>query len=182
MGTAKKNIVKFELLNPRYSRSELKDHASEFIHYARYAGYVLKDFNVHLSRAKLHPLKPEIAERNHRLCIETTTENAKIILQIIRIYPSFSNWKLKMHSPDVDLESAPGKQKKPPKAKKSEKSAKAKKTAKTVKKAAKKAVKKSVKKKKSVVKKKKTVKKTSKKATKVKKTKSAKKTKKTKKR
>jgi hypothetical protein len=95
----KKKLVKLELTNPRYSRAELKDHASEFIHYARYAGYVLKDFNMHLSASKLHPVKPEISERNHRLSIETTIENAKMLSQIIRIYPSFSNWRLKMISP-----------------------------------------------------------------------------------
>lgn len=95
----KKKLVKLELMNSRYSRIELKDHASEFIYYARYAGYVLKDFHTHLNVSKLHPVKPEIAERNHRLSIETTIENARMLSQIIRIYPSFSNWRLKMISP-----------------------------------------------------------------------------------
>ena len=95
----RKKLVKLELTNPRYSRAELKDHASEFIHYARYAGYVLKDFNAHLTASKLHPVKPEISERNHRLSIETTIENAKMLSQIIRIYPSFGNWRLKMITP-----------------------------------------------------------------------------------
>lgn len=95
----KKKLVKLELTNSRYSRVELKDHASEFIYYARYAGYVLKDFHTHLNASKLHPVKPEIAERNHRLSVETTIENARMLSQIIRIYPSFSNWRLKMISP-----------------------------------------------------------------------------------
>lgn len=100
---SRKKLIKLELLNVRYTRKELKDHASEFIHYARYAGYVLKDFNIHLSASKLHPLKPDIAERNHRLAVETTIDNAKIIYQIIQIYPSFSSWKIKMISPNLDL-------------------------------------------------------------------------------
>lgn len=99
----RKKLVKLELTNPRYSRAELKDHASEFIHYARYAGYVLRDFNAHLTASKLHPVKPEISERNHRLSIETTIENAKMLSQIIRIYPSFGNWRLKMITPISEL-------------------------------------------------------------------------------
>ena len=163
----RKKLVKLELTNPRYSRAELKDHASEFIHYARYAGYVLKDFNHHLSASKLHPLKPEISERNHRLSVETTIDNAKMLSQIIRIYPSFSNWRLKMITPiserHLQKSQAPTPKvtkKKVKKAKKkSVKKSKVKKTTKAVKKTKKKASgskKKSVKK---AAKKKKTLKK-----------------------
>ncbi|GMT42117.1 MAG: hypothetical protein IEMM0002_0528 [bacterium] len=92
----RKKTVKLELMNPRYTRAELRDHAAEFIPYARYAGYMLHDFNAHLNASRLHPVKPEIAERIHRLSIETTMENANILSQIIRIYPSFGTWKLKL--------------------------------------------------------------------------------------
>lgn len=95
----RKKLVKIELSNTRYVRSELKDHASEFILYARYAGYVLNNINEHLSTAKLYPLKPDIAERNHKIILETTLENAKILQQITQIYPSFSSWRIKMVSP-----------------------------------------------------------------------------------
>jgi len=98
-----KKVVKIELSNPRFDRLELKDHASEFIHYAKYAGYILDGFNKHISSGKLFPLKPEIAERNHRLILETTLANAKIIHQITKIYPSFKNWTIKSLSPGVDL-------------------------------------------------------------------------------
>lgn len=146
----KKKLVKLELMNSRYSRVELKDHASEFIYYARYAGYVLKDFHTHLNASRLHPVKPEIAERNHRLSIETTIENARMLSQIIRIYPSFSNWRLKMISPVSErLMTIPDKpakatvkkkvKKKTKKAvSKAAKKSKAKKSKKTAKKAAKK--------------------------------------------
>ncbi len=159
----RKKLVKLELTNPRYSRAELKDHASEFIHYARYAGYVLRDFNAHLSASKLHPVKPEISERNHRLSIETTIDNAKMLSQIIRIYPSFGNWRLKMITPISERA-----------AQKSERSAAQSQAKKKVKKAKKKPVNRAkVKKSKKVVKKtkkkvpaagKKSVKKTAKKA------------------
>lgn len=166
----RKKLVKLELTNPRYSRAELKDHASEFIHYARYAGYVLRDFNGHLSASKLHPVKPEISERNHRLSIETTIENAKMLSQIIRIYPSFSNWRLKMITPISERAAArleksntkkPIKKKVKKAKKKPVKRSKVKKTKKTLKKtkkrvsvSKKKSVKKTVKKKKSAQKKK----------------------------
>jgi len=155
-----KKLVKIELSNPRFTRVELRDHASEFIHYAGYAGYVLEGFSKHLSQAKIFPLKPEIAERNHRLILETTLVNARIIYQITQIYPSFKNWRIKSLVAGVSL--APPSRKKtapaPAPAKKTAKKAKksvkkkkiAKKTApKTVKKKSvkKKTVKKAVKKK-----------------------------------
>jgi len=98
-----KKLVKIELSNPRFTRVELRDHASEFIHYAGYAGYVLEGFNKHLSQAKIYPLKPEIAERNHRLILETTLINARIIYQITQIYPSFKNWHIKSLVAGVSL-------------------------------------------------------------------------------
>jgi len=156
-----KKLVKIELSNPRFTRVELRDHASEFIHYAGYAGYVLEGFNKHLSQAKIYPLKPEIAERNHRLVLETTLINARIIYQITQIYPSFKNWRIKSLVAGVSL--APPSRKKtataPAPAKKTAKKKKivtktAKKTVKkkpvtkkTVKKAVKKVVTKTVKKK-----------------------------------
>jgi len=140
-----KKLVKIELSNPRFTRIELRDHASEFIHYAGYAGYVLEGFNKHLSQAKIYPLKPEIAERNHRLVLETTLINARVIYQITQIYPSFKNWRIKSLIAGVSL--APTARKKaataPAPAKKAKKSVK--KTAKkkkTVTKAAQKTVKK----------------------------------------
>ncbi|MDH5542641.1 MAG: hypothetical protein OEY64_06720 [Nitrospinota bacterium] len=96
-------MVKIEMANSRFVRTELKDHASEFIHYAKYAGYMLGSFNKHLALAKIYPLKPEIAERNHRLIIETTLANAKILFQITQIYPSFKNWMIKPITPGVEL-------------------------------------------------------------------------------
>lgn len=99
-------MVKIEMANTRYVRSELKDHASEFVHYAKYAGYMLGGFNKHLAMAKIFPLKPEIAERNHRLVIETTLLNAKVLFQITQIYPSFKNWTIKSLTPDAEI-SAP---------------------------------------------------------------------------
>ncbi len=140
-----KKIIKIELSNPRFTRAELRDHASEFIHYAGYAGYVLAGFNKHLSQAKIYPLKPEIAERNHRLILETTLINARIIYQITQIYPSFKNWRIKSLVAGVSL--APPSRKKPATAPSSAKKPvkKVKKTVKkkaTVKKAAKKTVKK----------------------------------------
>ena len=98
-----KKMVKIEMANSRFVRTELKDHASEFIHYAKYAGYMLGSFNKHLALAKIYPLKPEIAERNHRLIIETTLANAKILFQITQIYPSFKNWMIKPLTPGVEL-------------------------------------------------------------------------------
>jgi hypothetical protein len=99
----KKKMVKIELANTRFVRSELKDHASEFIHYAKYAGYMLTGFNKHLTMAKIFPLKPEIAERNHRLVVETTLLNAKVLFQITQIYPSFKNWSIKSLTPDAEI-------------------------------------------------------------------------------
>ncbi len=98
-----KKIVKIELSNPRFVRSEMRDHASEFIHYAKYAGYTLDGFNKHIVSAKLFPLKPEIAERNHRLVVETTLANARVIFQITQIYPSFKNWTIKSLTPGVEV-------------------------------------------------------------------------------
>jgi len=99
----KKKMVKIELANTRFVRSELKDHASEFIHYAKYAGYILFGFNKHLASAKIYPLKPEIAERNHRLVVETSLLNAKVLFQITQIYPSFKNWSIKSLTPDMEI-------------------------------------------------------------------------------
>ena len=96
-------MVKIELANTRFVRSELKDHASEFVHYAKYAGYMLTGFNKHLAMAKIFPLKPEIAERNHRLVVETTLPNAKVLFQITQIYPSFKNWTIKSLTPDAEI-------------------------------------------------------------------------------
>lgn len=168
-------MVKIELANTRFVRSELKDHASEFIHYAKYAGYILLGFNKHLASAKIFPLKPEIAERNHRLVVETSLLNAKVLFQITQIYPSFKNWSIKSLTPDMEInvpvrkpaaveavpkEKKTGKKKTVEKAASSKKSSKKseKKITKKVDKAVKKTVKKAVKK---VVKKatKKTVKK-----------------------
>lgn len=160
----RKKMVKLELTNSRYSRVELKDHAAEFIPYARYAGYMLVNFNTHLGSSKVYPLKPEIAERNHRLNIETTMENAKILSRIIRIYPSFNTWGLKVLATNVNFASAKAKVKIGPKTssagsgktKKSAKSTKSATSRKTAK--AKTSVKKSAKKKasKKVVKKQRT--------------------------
>ncbi len=124
----KKKLVKIELISPRYTRAELRDHASEFALYARYAGYVLDDFNIHLAESKLHPLKPDIAERNHKLVIETTLDNARILYQITQIYPSFSSWRIKALSSNIELASLSlGKAgKKTPKKKKPAKKLKAK--------------------------------------------------------
>ncbi len=101
----KKKLVKIELISPRYTRAELRDHASEFALYAKYAGYLLDGFNIHLAESKLHPLKPDIAERNHKLVMETTLDNARILYQITQIYPSFSSWRIKALSPNVELAS-----------------------------------------------------------------------------
>lgn len=97
-----KKIVKIELANPRYSKADIRDHASEFILYSRYSGYVLEDFNNHLRSAKLAPIKSDFNDL-YKLVLETTLDNAKVLYQLTKLYPSFGNWKLKCLTPGMDI-------------------------------------------------------------------------------
>lgn len=98
----KKKIVKIELRNPRYQKAELKDHASEFILYSRYSGFAMEGFNEHLRDAKLVPVKSDFME-SFKLELETTIDNAKILYQLTKLYPSFSNWKVRAITSGVDI-------------------------------------------------------------------------------
>ncbi len=115
----KKKLIKIELGNSRFQKTELKDHASEFILYSRYSGYTLEGFNEHLREAKLLPTKSEFME-TFKLELETTIENSRVIHQLTKLYPSFGNWRVRAVTKGVDitaLPSLPSKPKKKTKAK-----------------------------------------------------------------
>lgn len=155
---AGKKLVKLELRNSRFQKTELKDHASEFILYSRYSGMVLDRFNEHLRDAKLVAVKSDFME-SFKLEIETTVDNARILNQLTKLYPSFANWRIKPVTKGVDVTALPSPPSKPkkkkskpakPSAKKKAPKPKAKKKAvppkKSVKKPAKKEAKKAAKK------------------------------------
>ncbi|MBI3795243.1 MAG: hypothetical protein HY280_11040 [Nitrospinae bacterium] len=102
----KKRLFRFELRNTRFQKSELKEHASEFVLYSRYSGFTLEDFNEHLRLAKLTPVKSDFME-SFRLELETTLDNARIINQLTKLYPSFGNWKIKSIGPVIDISGMP---------------------------------------------------------------------------
>ncbi|MBI3580610.1 MAG: hypothetical protein HY098_00765 [Nitrospinae bacterium] len=110
----KKKLIKIELGNSRFQKTELKDHASEFILYSRYSGYVLEGFNEQLREAKLLPTKSEFME-TFKLELETTIENARIIHQLTKLYPSFGNWKIRAVTKGVDVTALPSFPSKPKK-------------------------------------------------------------------
>ena len=144
----KKKLIKIELGNSRFQKTELKDHASEFILYSRYSGYTLEGFNEHLREAKLLPTKSEFME-TFKLELETTIENARVIHQLTKLYPSFGNWRVRAVTKGVDitvLPALPSKPKKKTKAKPKRKPAKPKKAVSKRPKAAKKPAKKNPKK------------------------------------
>ncbi|MBI5179353.1 MAG: hypothetical protein HZA04_08880 [Nitrospinae bacterium] len=120
---SKKKLVKIELKNPRYNKAELKDHASEFILYSRYSGYLMEDFNEHLRNAKLLQVKSGFME-NFKLEVETYTENARILYQLTKLYPSFNNWSIRVITPGVDIATVTPKQPRPEKKKPAKKKAK----------------------------------------------------------
>lgn len=97
-----KKIVKLELANPRFTKAEIREHASEFFLYSRYSGFVLEDFNNHLRNAKLLPIKSDFNEL-YKLILETTLDNAKVLYQLTKLYPSFGNWKIKCLTPGTDI-------------------------------------------------------------------------------
>ena len=142
----KKKFVKIELRNSRFQKTELKDHASEFILYSRYSGYTLEGFNEHLRDAKLLQMKSDFME-SFKLEVDTTLENARVIHQLTKLYPSFANWRIRAITKGADVSLSPSLPSKPKKKKKS-------KPAKTKKKAAPKKAKKAVKPKKATPKKK----------------------------
>ncbi len=111
-----KKIVKLELANPRFSKAEIRDHASEFVLYSRYSGFVLDDFNSDLREAKLLPIKSDFNEL-YKLLLDTTLDNAKVLYQLTKLYPSFGNWKIKCLTPGVDITSFVFKPAKPEKKK-----------------------------------------------------------------
>ncbi len=117
-----KNIVKLELTNPRFSKAEIREHASEFILYSRYSGFILEEFNHHLRNAKLIPIKSDFNDL-YKLALETTVDNAKVLYQLTKLYPSFGNWKIKCLTPGVDITQFVFKPAKPEKPKKAVKKA-----------------------------------------------------------
>lgn len=98
----KKKIVKIELTNPRFSKTEIMGHASEFILYARYSGFILENLNEHLREAKLVPIKSDFNESS-KIHLETTIDNAKMLYQLTKMYPSFGNWKIRPLSKGIDI-------------------------------------------------------------------------------
>jgi hypothetical protein len=157
---AGKKLIKLELRNSRFQKNELKDHASEFILYSRYSGMVLDKFNEHLRDSKLVAVKSDFME-SFKLEVETTVDNARILNQLTKLYPSFANWRIKPVTKGVDITALPSPPSKPkkkkikpakPAAKKKAPKPKAKTkpavSKKTLKKAAKKSAKKAEKKKK----------------------------------
>jgi hypothetical protein len=113
---AQKKMVKLELRNSRFHKAELKDHASEFILYSRYSGYTLDEFNEHLRDAKLVAVKSDFME-SFKLEVETTVDNARIIHQLTKLYPSFANWRIKVMTKGVDITALPSLPTKPKKKK-----------------------------------------------------------------
>ena len=97
-----KKIVKLELANPRFSKVEIRDHASEFVLYSRYSGFVLDNFNEDLRNAKLLPIKSDFNEL-YKLMLETSLDNARVLYQLTKLYPSFGNWKIKCLTPATDI-------------------------------------------------------------------------------
>lgn len=111
-----KKIVKLELANPRFSKADMRDHASEFVLYSRYSGFVLDNFNEDLRNSKLLPIKSDFNEL-YKLILETTLDNAKVLFQLTKLYPSFGNWKIKCLTPGADITSFVFKPAKPEKKK-----------------------------------------------------------------
>jgi hypothetical protein len=101
-----KKLVKIELKNTRFQKTELKEHASEFILYSRYSGYTMEGFNEHLRDAKLIPVKTGFLE-SYKLEVETSVDNARIITQLTKLYPSFGNWKVRAITSGVDIAALP---------------------------------------------------------------------------
>lgn len=120
-----KKIVKLELANPRFSKADMRDHASEFVLYSRYSGFVLDSFNNDLRNSKLVPIKSDFNEL-YKLILETTLDNAKVLYQLTKLYPSFGNWKIKCLTPGEDITTFVFKPAKPEKEKKKAKKAAAK--------------------------------------------------------
>jgi hypothetical protein len=113
---ASKKLVKLELRNTRFQKTELKDHASEFILYSRYSGLILEGFNEHLRDSKLVAIKSDFME-SYKLEVETTVENARMIYQLTKLYPSFANWRIKAITKGVDVTLPPAPPSKPKKKK-----------------------------------------------------------------
>ncbi len=97
-----KKIVKLELSNPRFSKADIRDHASEFVSYSRYSGFTLENYADDLRNAKLLPIKSDFNEL-FKLIMETTMDNAKVLYQLTKLYPSFGNWKIKCLTPGADI-------------------------------------------------------------------------------
>ena len=97
-----KKIVKLELTNSRFSKADIRDHASEFVSYSRYSGFTLVNYTDDLRNSKLLPIKSDFNEL-FKLLLETTLDNAKVLYQLTKLYPSFGNWKIKCLTPGVDI-------------------------------------------------------------------------------
>jgi len=117
--------VKVELKNSRYSDWELKEQLSELVHYSRYAGINLGDFNKAISEASLvHGQQGLETYYGGKLVLEIDFKTASLVGQLIEMYPVFSTWDIKI------LEAKKSKSKKAANKKKEKNMAAKKKTAK----------------------------------------------------
>ena len=92
----KREQKKLELKNPRYADRDLKEHLSEFILYAKYAGIDLREFHTAIAGAMLDPGNegPEMGYGG-KLVLETDSKTADKITRLIEMYPVFSAWDIR---------------------------------------------------------------------------------------
>ena len=107
----KRKQISLELKNPRYADRDLKEHLSEFILYAKYAGIDLREFHKGIAGARLDPGNegPEMGYGG-KLVVETDRKTADDITRLIEMYPVFSAWDIRFL--EVKL-SKPSKKSKP---------------------------------------------------------------------
>lgn len=92
--------VRLELRNLRYPDRELKEHLSEFIHYSRYSGIELGNFNQVISKAVLIGGEegPDL-RYGGALVIETSQKTANLLAKLVQMYPVFSTWDIRVSQP-----------------------------------------------------------------------------------
>ncbi|MBI5814258.1 MAG: hypothetical protein HZB29_01455 [Nitrospinae bacterium] len=92
--------IKLEMRNPRYPDRELREHLSELIHYSRYAGIDLGNFNQIISRAVLVDGEegPDL-RYGGKLVLETTQKTVNLVNRLVQMYPVFSTWEIKVSQP-----------------------------------------------------------------------------------
>ncbi|MDH4183851.1 MAG: hypothetical protein OEV92_06495 [Nitrospinota bacterium] len=93
---SKAKLKRLELKNPRYADRDLREHLSEFILYAKYAGIDLREFHKSISGAILAPGNegPEMGYGG-KLVLESDEKTIGKITRLIELYPVFSAWDVK---------------------------------------------------------------------------------------